>query len=73
MPLMEYTCAACSNDFETLVMGSEKARCPKCASPDLNRRWSLPAKPSKQSGGIGQGCPTDAPPCNPHCCRLPSG
>lgn len=73
MPLMEYTCEACSTDFETLVMGAEKPVCPKCCSARLNRRWSLPARPSKSASGPSADCPTEGPPCNPHCCRLPQG
>ena len=73
MPLMEYTCEACSTDFETLVMGAEKPVCPKCRSARLNRRWSLPARPSKSATGPSADCPTEGPPCNPHCCRLPQG
>lgn len=72
MPLMEYTCNACSADFETLVMGDERPCCPKCSSPDLGRRWSLPARPSRQAGAKAGPCPVEGPPCNPHCCRLPS-
>jgi putative FmdB family regulatory protein len=71
MPLMEYTCEACDLDFETLLLGSERAECPDCASVNLVRRWSLPARPTR-AGGTENDCPTEGPPCHPACCRLPS-
>jgi putative FmdB family regulatory protein len=43
MPIFEYTCNACGNEFETLVRGSETATCPSCSSEDLAKRFSIPA------------------------------
>ena len=33
MPIYEYRCEACDDDFETLVFGSQDVTCPKCGGP----------------------------------------
>jgi putative FmdB family regulatory protein len=33
MPIYEYRCENCDNDFETLVFGTEDICCPKCKGP----------------------------------------
>ena len=43
MPLYEYTCTSCESEFELLVRGGEKPRCPECDSPKLEKRLSVPA------------------------------
>jgi putative FmdB family regulatory protein len=43
MPLYEYNCRACSAEFELLVRGDEKPRCPECDSPKLEKLLSVPA------------------------------
>ena len=43
MPIYEYTCRACGNDFELLVRSSTVLACPKCESQELDRKLSLPA------------------------------
>jgi putative FmdB family regulatory protein len=43
MPLYEYTCQSCRQDFELLVRGSERPECPECGSPKLAKRLSVPA------------------------------
>ncbi len=30
MPIYEYHCCACENDFEKLVFGNDEVVCPKC-------------------------------------------
>jgi len=41
MPIYEFHCAKCGQDFETLVMRSdEKITCPKCQSKRVNRMLS---------------------------------
>ena len=42
MPMFDYTCRGCANEFEALVRGSTKPVCPKCGSEDLERKLSLP-------------------------------
>jgi len=43
MPLYEYSCKACGNDFELLVRHDTAAVCPACESADIEKLLSLPA------------------------------
>jgi putative FmdB family regulatory protein len=54
MPIYEYKCNDCSNNFETLVMGSSKPECPSCNSKDLARLMSACGFVSKSSGPSGE-------------------
>ena len=74
MPLFEYVCEDCNNEFELLVNREEKAECPKCSSARLEKLIS--AATGRVSSGaalpIAGDCPPpSAGPCSPHCCRLP--
>lgn len=74
MPLFEFRCTTCDHEFETLVRSSEQPECPECRSQVLEKLMSPSA--AHVAGGrllpIAAGCPPgDAPPCSPHCCRLP--
>jgi len=40
MPLYEYVCTRCQHAFEALVYGSERARCPRCESAELEKQFS---------------------------------
>jgi len=51
MPLFDFHCNACGNEFEGLVRGQTKPACPKCASTDLERLLSLPAIQSETTRG----------------------
>ena len=42
IPIYEYTCQGCGNDFEALIRGSDTPACPECESTDLERQFSLP-------------------------------
>jgi putative FmdB family regulatory protein len=51
MPLYEYRCAACSQDFERYVASAAaRVACPACASGDVKRKLSLFA--FKSEGGV---------------------
>ena len=41
MPIYEYLCAGCGHEFEVLVRGSERPRCPECESAELEKRLSV--------------------------------
>lgn len=43
MPIFEYRCRACGQDFELLVLASTTVACTSCGASDLERRVSLPA------------------------------
>ena len=37
MPIYDYHCQACGNQFETLVRAGSTATCPQCASANLHK------------------------------------
>jgi putative FmdB family regulatory protein len=43
MPIYEYTCHDCRDEFELLLRGSETPHCPKCGSRRLAKQFSVPA------------------------------
>lgn len=43
MPIYEYVCEECENEFELLVRGSEPPACTRCGSPQLRKLLSVPA------------------------------
>jgi len=52
MPIYEYHCDACGENFEQLVFGAEMPACPGCDSDKVSRRMSACGFISK--GGDGQ-------------------
>ncbi len=70
MPLYEYTCRDCEHTFETLVLNGEAVACPECQGEDLERLWSVPAKPRAEGASLPMSCDPKLPPCGPGCCRL---
>jgi len=40
MPIFEYCCCACGEEFEKLVFGSTKVVCPKCESGNIRKKMS---------------------------------
>ena len=72
MPIFEYSCNKCESEFELLVRSVDKPECPDCGSPKLDKLMSSSAGRVKNGSlPIANGCPpSDAPPCNPNCCRL---
>jgi len=60
MPIFEYICKQCRHQFEAIVLGSQKAACPKCESKRLTQQLSSFAvaasdksRPSPSSGPCG--------------------
>ena len=43
MPIYEYLCGDCGQEFELLVRGNEKLSCPSCGKSKLNRQLSVSA------------------------------
>ena len=51
MPIFEYICRECQHEFETLVFGRDKAKCPKCQSQKLSPQLSVFAMSAKSGSG----------------------
>lgn len=49
MPIYEYSCKKCSNQFELLVRGKKTPACPSCDSEDLERLLSVPGVRSEST------------------------
>jgi putative FmdB family regulatory protein len=50
MPLYEYKCLGCGNQFELLILkASQRAACPSCASESIERLLSMFAVSSDAS------------------------
>ncbi|MBU1626255.1 zinc ribbon domain-containing protein [bacterium] len=63
MPIYEYRCSSCEEQFEKLVYGSNpELECPKCKSKDVSRLLSLFGFSSggefTSSNGKNSGCDT---------------
>ena len=69
MPLYEYSCRQCDQQFETLVRGSDTPECPSCHSRELERRLSVFA--AHTNGGPTGGAMPSVGPCG--ACGDPRG
>jgi putative FmdB family regulatory protein len=58
MPIFEYICQECRHEFEALVFGRDKAKCPKCESKKLSPQLSVFAMSAKASTSMGDARPT---------------
>jgi len=41
MPIYEFICDTCSNEFEVLTSGYEKIKCDKCGGESLTKKFSV--------------------------------
>lgn len=71
MPIFEYVCDCCKEDFEELVQHEERVACPRCNSDSVTKQFSTFGVGSGSSGQkyeslpmykSGGGC------CNPGGC-----
>ena len=60
MPIYEYTCDRCQDDFELLVRGDEQPQCPNCGGTHLAKQFSVPAAHSAGSSQLPM-CNTPPP------------
>ncbi|MBS0261335.1 MAG: zinc ribbon domain-containing protein [Planctomycetes bacterium] len=74
MPLFEFRCSDCEQDFEILVRSHERPACPDCGQKTLEKLFSETATPVISAGGQGlpitSACPPGNAPCRPNCCRM---
>lgn len=41
MPIYEYKCTQCNEEFEMLVFGNKNVDCPKCMSSEVKKKLSV--------------------------------
>lgn len=73
MPIFEYVCQECDHEFEALVFGRDKAKCPKCHSNNLSPQLSVFAVSAKGSSTASSGagaCGSCGDPRGPGSCSL---
>lgn len=61
MPIYEYRCERCQNEFESFVWSSrdeEAVECPRCGSKDVKKLMSSFASKASLSSVLGSGCGT---------------
>ncbi|MEC9093592.1 MAG: zinc ribbon domain-containing protein [Planctomycetota bacterium] len=67
MPIFEYVCTDCSNEFELLVRGEESTSCPNCDSSKLEKQFSVTSAPQSSNNSLPIASPQN---CSaPRCCR----
>ena len=67
MPIYEYACSKCGNEFEMLVRPSTVPGCPSCRSTELEKKLSVFAT----AGSTEDAAPVAAGPCGS--CGHPGG
>ncbi len=50
MPIYEYECKSCGENFEVLVFGNRKVVCPKCDSEQITKKFSSFSMKGVQKG-----------------------
>jgi putative FmdB family regulatory protein len=73
MPIFEYICQECKHEFEALVYGRDKAKCPKCESKKLTPQLStfaVSARGSSSSAPSVGPCGSCGHPDGPGSCSM---
>jgi putative FmdB family regulatory protein len=73
MPIFEYVCRDCHQEFEAIVSAGRPAHCPACESDDLEKQLSVFAVSTKSGGSPAPamgGCGTCGDPRGPGSCRM---
>ena len=71
MPIYEYTCKSCGEEFETLVRASSTPDCPGCHSTELEKKLSVfsTVAPGADAAPVGA-CGTCGDPRGPGSCSI---
>lgn len=43
MPIYEYVCRRCAHEFELLLRGEDRPKCPSCGNEQVDKQLSVPA------------------------------
>ena len=73
MPIFEYVCQKCDHHFEAIVLGTQKAACPKCESKRLDQKissFAVGAEKSRQSASAAGPCGSCGDPRGPGACSM---
>ena len=73
MPIFEYICQECDHHFESIVLGQQKPRCPKCESKRLAQqisRFAVSSDTSSQSAPSTSPCGSCGDPRGPGACSM---
>lgn len=73
MPIYEYRCARCRQDFELLVHAGAEPACPACDTPTLQKRLSAfsVGRPSRTAAGPApEACGSCGDPRGPGACAM---
>ncbi len=69
MPIYEYACRDCGQQFEALVRAGEQPACPACGKQNLSKQFSAPA--AHTGGTRDPNCPArdscGSPKCGGSC------
>jgi len=52
MPIYEYTCRDCQNEFELLLRSGQKPKCPTCNSGKLDKAFSVVSAHTSSTGDL---------------------
>ena len=75
MPIFEYICEACQEEFDVLVMGETRASCPQCQGERLTKKLSVFSVSSKAASPAPRemapaGCGSCGDPRGPGACKM---
>jgi putative FmdB family regulatory protein len=73
MPIFEYVCQQCHHEFEAIVLGSQKAACPKCESKRLSQQLSsfaVGGEKTPAASSAGGACGSCGDPRGPGSCSM---
>src|SRR5215813_3613778 len=70
MPIFEYICQQCDHRFEAIVLGKQKASCPKCESKRLSQQLSSFSVGGEKADQPGVSCGTCGDPRGPGACAM---
>lgn len=70
MPVFEYNCAHCGEDFELLVRhadASEGVSCPVCSNNEVVKKFSAFSTAISTKDALAAKAPVPSAPCGPAC------